>query len=333
MGDPKETYGVACKWMGFISSAFCLLLFIFRLVQPSQGFGNFGITWQDDFLDDGNKGSWRETVFSFAPSVFVDVWTPFLFFWLGVMIHIKASPYRVEAVGKNWQIYFGFQFVQAMFAGLPYGGNMGIILGPIMLLTALMCLIAIFICDGDPKLDLEIKADLSAKNQTDAGEIYGKVCNWFGFIACLLVIVVGIFRLFTSGAKLVWDNDGNDFIRDNNKQPFRDPLFTFVPDEFIDAWQPTILGVIGAMYHFEGSPFVIKWFMENWLRFFLYHFITAMFGCIGYVGNLGIIFCPVPFLAALLMLVAFFICTDKPGLKLNITGKLSLKGGGANIET
>eukprot|EP00918_Siedleckia_nematoides_P047186 GHVU01103361.1.p1 GENE.GHVU01103361.1~~GHVU01103361.1.p1 ORF type:complete len:234 (-),score=21.97 GHVU01103361.1:59-760(-) len=221
-----------------------------------------------------------------------------------------------------------FHLVMSLFSHIAYGGNMGLIISPIGFLTALLHFVAIFVCkDYKCPLELEVKCKCDIKKEDDGRNMYAKVTSWFCLIASCLVVVVGFFRIFVSGAELHWNH--KDFINDGPpKYGWRQKLFTFVPDILADAWTPAFMGTIGVFFHFKSAPLKLAMFCSDWWRFFGYHFVMALFGCMGYAASLGILCASFVLLATLLALVAAIICKCSPCLDLEISCNCKVKGEG-----
>lgn len=335
MGDGGigQVWALISNWIAFISSCLSFITFAFRVIGNS----NTHLDWCNNFFDDScNRGSWRGTTFSFAPSVFVDAWTPFVFGFIGVFLHIKSESFKVKFLLQNWIVFFVFHFLMSMFGNLGYANGVGIIIGSICLVGNLFQFVAIFICkDYPPGLDLEAKC--SAQCRKGGGpDMLALVTSWIGFVAACLVATVGLGRVIASGAHLDWCNK---FVDDAcNKWDWRMLLFTFVPDEFVDAWQPTVFAAIGILIHLrmskEGNKTSkVAVFCKDWMRYFLFNLTMALFGCIGYVNGWGILCSIVVFVAALLSLICWFICEKPPPLDLDVKFSGSLKGSGANVST
>jgi len=85
----------------------------------------------DNPVSDYNK-LWR-TIFTFnigfndsGPVGFIDVWTPFVFAMLGLLVHFG---FEIKIISESWMQVFFFYLASAMFAQYGYAGNMGIFWG------------------------------------------------------------------------------------------------------------------------------------------------------------------------------------------------------------
>lgn len=151
------------------------------------------------------------------------------------------------------------------------------------------------------------------------------VGKWLGLISSVLTLVLGIVHLVTIDASVKWPA-GSDFIKDVQKETWRDRLFTFQPDLFFDAWTPFVFGAIGVMAHIKQFPNICK-LTKNFLRYFVFLFIMALFANLGYNGGLGILFGSVTLLAALFALIIFFMSDGNACLDLSIGVKLRARNG------
>jgi len=304
--DKKRTYAKVCGWCGLVASVFAFVIWIFHLISVKAF-----IRWNSfNFLADDGHLSWRQPIFTFAPSTLLDVWIPLLFCLMGLAIHFKTFPYRIAKLGESWPFYFSFHLLMAFFGGIGYGGNMGVILGALQFVAAVIIFPSVFICDEDapPSLDLKLDRNLTKNDDSKCGKGYVKAVAWISLIASFLVVVVGVFRVCGSGAHIVWNKI--NFTSDTNKQYWRDPLFSVTLDVLADSWTPLVMGCIGCVFHLKDGTARLDPLRKNYKRFFVYHFVMGMVGCIGYAGNLGIIFSSVVFLACLLQLIAIFVCKD-----------------------
>lgn len=313
------------NWIAFVSSILCFIVFGFRLIGS-----NASLEFCNGFISDAcNAARWRGACFSFAPSVFVDTWTPFCFGFVGLFLHFKYESFKVKPLLKNWMYFFVFHFCMAMFGMLGYANGVGIMLGSVCLVGNLFQLLAIFLSkDYPPGLDLDLKLQIKCKSSEKGNNTFATVTSWIAFVSSCLVIVVGVFRIIASGAHLDWCDKFIDDVC--NKGDWRLRLFSFVPDVFVDVWTPMVMGIMGVCFHFKSSPFKLTMFSSNWLRFFAYHLAMCLFGSLGYSNGVGIIIGSIVALAALLSFIAIFICEQHPCLDLNFNIKWNLSGSGAN---
>jgi len=144
------------------------------------------------------------------------------------------------------------------------------------------------------------------------------------------LLFLGVFRVVASGAHLLWNN--YNAVTDSNFVSWRVPLFSLIPDVLADSWTPLAMGCLGVLFHIKNAP-RIEWFCAKYWRFFIYHFVMGMVGCIGYVGNLGILFSSVVFLACLMQFVAAFLWKDEVKcVDGHVNYNLSMRGKGGNVQ-
>jgi len=322
--DKKNLYAKIAKWSGVLASVCAGVLFVFRVTAVGAH-----IKWNRfDFLADDGRISWRSTLFSFAPSTFADVWTPFVFCVVGLSVHVDKMPFKVKSLQDGWGMFCVFHSLMAFYAGIGYAGNVGIILGSIQFVCAFIILGAVLLCDGETSLKLpNITEKLKPSVDVDSSktDTFSKIVAWISMISSCLVFIVGIFRICASGASVSWNP--NSFEADHNMLSWRVKLFSFDPNILADAWTPMIMGLLGIVFHLKNSPTHAEPLSKTYWRIFWYHLAMGLFGCIGYAGNLGIIFSGVVFLACLLQLIAAIICGDKkPSLELQVGGRIGLRG-------
>ncbi|PFH34700.1 hypothetical protein BESB_067330 [Besnoitia besnoiti] len=125
--------------------------------------------------------------------------------------------------------------------------------------------------------------------------------RWLGLISGALTLVQWCFLLPATNVHLTVDG----FLSDVNKANWRFALFSFVPEVFIDIWTPFVMGIISIMCHFNIYPIVFN--CKNFAVFFVWNFVQALFGNLGYCGGIGIITGSVSLLTALLSLICCFI--------------------------
>eukprot|EP01056_Protomagalhaensia_sp_Gyna25_P003744 Protomagalhaensia_sp_Gyna_25__3743@NODE_3364_length_605_cov_3_858657_g2820_i0_p1_GENE_NODE_3364_length_605_cov_3_858657_g2820_i0NODE_3364_length_605_cov_3_858657_g2820_i0_p1_ORF_typecomplete_len165_score2_60DUF4818/PF16089_5/4_4e03DUF4818/PF16089_5/0_03DUF4818/PF16089_5/8_5e03DUF202/PF02656_15/19DUF202/PF02656_15/95RseC_MucC/PF04246_12/64RseC_MucC/PF04246_12/52_NODE_3364_length_605_cov_3_858657_g2820_i0111584 len=150
------------------------------------------------------------------------------------------------------------------------------------------------------------------------------VGKWIGLISSVLTLVLGFVHLVTIDASVKWPS-GSNFIKDVQATTWRYPLFTFRPDAFFDIWTPFVFGVVGVMAHIKQFPNICK-LTKNFLRYFVFLLVAALFANLGYNGGLGIICGSVTLLAALFAVIIFFVSDGNACLDLSIGIKLRARG-------
>lgn len=142
-----EPLATVTRWVGFVSGVLTILLWCFQLSSTSPS-----ISIGDDPLADVNKSSWRMQLFSFVPSVFIDVWTPFVMGAMTVMSHIAS--FHLDFMSVNFAHYFIWSVLMALFGNMGYAGVVGIVVASITLLSSLLSLICAFLYEGTASLKL-----------------------------------------------------------------------------------------------------------------------------------------------------------------------------------
>ncbi|CDJ45885.1 hypothetical protein, conserved [Eimeria brunetti] len=141
----------------------------------------------------------------------------------------------------------------------------------------------------------------------DGKQVLGKVTSWLGLLTGAFTIIVWCFLLNALSPKIKVDSE--DVLNDINKTFWRNALFTFAPSVFLDVWTPFVMGMISILCHFHGFGFT--WMCKTFIHFFIWNFVLALFGNIGYSGGIGIICSAFSLLTALLSLICVFILPNQ----------------------
>ncbi|PHJ22354.1 transmembrane protein [Cystoisospora suis] len=147
-GGGGNVLATITKWLGLVSGVMTVILWCFQLSSTRASIS----VNSHDFLSDVNKGTWRMSLFSFVPSVFVDIWTPFVMGAVSILCHLKM--FHLEFITVNFAHFFAWNFVMALFGNIGYAGGVGIIVASFTLLTTLLSLICIIVCNEDASLQL-----------------------------------------------------------------------------------------------------------------------------------------------------------------------------------
>lgn len=140
-----------------------------------------------------------------------------------------------------------------------------------------------------------------------------KAASWCGFSASLCTFVLGIIHICFISVSIVWPSSHEKVTTDVNTS-WRLRLFTFAPDAMCDIWTPVVMGLIGMVVHL--TQYNCKTITDNYVRFFIYHFLTGLFGALGYRGGLGILVSIPLWLCCLLSLMCAFTCDGNASLRL-----------------
>eukprot|EP00917_Polyrhabdina_sp_WS-2016_P031342 GHVP01066889.1.p1 GENE.GHVP01066889.1~~GHVP01066889.1.p1 ORF type:complete len:339 (+),score=38.97 GHVP01066889.1:490-1506(+) len=335
MGDDgKETTAKVARWLGFVASCCTISIGLARIFTSGAS-----LSWpNNNFTSDVNEVSWRFRLFTFAPDPFADVWTPMVMGVLGVFAHLKGLD-RLEKIttfiSKNFTHYFLWHFLSYMFGGIGYQGGWGIIFSIPSILAAILSFALIFFHNVSAKLDLEAKfsAKFEAKEQGDCKD-FAKVTRWFGFVAAMCAIITGFVHVITIGASIRWPKYiGESFFDDVNILSWRFTLFTFAPNTFVDCWTPIIMGILGTIPHFQMWYKHTERFVKDFIAYFIFHLVLALWGIMGYAGGVGIILCIPAFLTALFSFILIFAGNEHAGLKLKFKWSAQFSGDdGANAS-
>jgi len=108
-----------------------------------------------NFIDqDLNRLGWG-SVFTFNPSIFFDLWIPFVLGLVAVGFQFKSV--RVKAISENWPRTCIYYTIMALFGSFPYAGNLGVLAGFYAVFCAFLCFIMAFIHSGDsPSMEYEL---------------------------------------------------------------------------------------------------------------------------------------------------------------------------------
>eukprot|EP00921_Rhytidocystis_pertsovi_P009990 GHVQ01015973.1.p1 GENE.GHVQ01015973.1~~GHVQ01015973.1.p1 ORF type:complete len:179 (+),score=7.26 GHVQ01015973.1:111-647(+) len=170
----NHTYAQVVRYMSLVAGFLTLIL---GFISICARHARLTVIEGKFALDDTNKYSWRFELFSFVPSVFIDVWTPFVFGMVTVMVNFNG--FNCNFITQNFGRLFLWLFITAMFANLGYAGGIGIIFGSYTLVVTLLALIANFICDGPACLEFAMPNSLEKiahtispnENNKTAGEV------------------------------------------------------------------------------------------------------------------------------------------------------------------
>lgn len=148
-----------------------------------------------------------------------------------------------------------------------------------------------------------------------------RVTSWLGFACGILSLVVFLFLMRTVSPRIHVYND--HFTKDYNRGSWRLAMFSFIPDVFVDIWTPFVMGMISILCHF--GEFQLDWMCRSYGHFFVWNFVMALFGQIGYSGIIGIICSSFTFLCTLLSLVCACVVKDQSA-KLYLTTAKRVEG-------
>lgn len=149
----------------------------------------------------------------------------------------------------------------------------------------------------------------------EGAKLFAQITSWLGFICGCLTLVVWCFLLPAVSPRI--NVSSRDFIKDVNKETWRLAVFSFAPEVFIDFWTPFVMGVISILCHLDR--FKLDWICKSFLQFFLWNFILALFGNIGYSGGIGIIVASFTLLTTLLSLLCVFVCDKDQSASLHLS--------------
>jgi len=158
MGSPQEMAVCFAKWMQMTIGIAILLGSFMHLNDKLSGedwcdankdlncIGD-SLTWakSGDRVADNNF-TWRQT-FTFAPSYFIDTWTPFFF---GILVLTQHFPsLQVKALIASWGRCLGLYLFGCFWALFGYAGNWGVFWGFICTLVLCPILLYLAVVDGE----------------------------------------------------------------------------------------------------------------------------------------------------------------------------------------
>eukprot|EP00917_Polyrhabdina_sp_WS-2016_P031865 GHVP01068003.1.p1 GENE.GHVP01068003.1~~GHVP01068003.1.p1 ORF type:complete len:317 (+),score=28.53 GHVP01068003.1:751-1701(+) len=139
-GSKLKELATITRWTGFIACICALVVGFFQIVTIKAS-----LEWPTNgFFMDVNYVLWRNKLFSFAPIVFVDSWTPIALGLLGALPHLKIALNLTHRIVQDFVSYFIFNLILAFWGVMGYAGGFGIILSIAPLLAALLSLILVF---------------------------------------------------------------------------------------------------------------------------------------------------------------------------------------------
>ncbi|CDJ65023.1 hypothetical protein, conserved [Eimeria necatrix] len=142
-----EPLATVTRWVGFVSGVLTIILWCFQLSSTSPS-----ISIGSDPLKDVNKITWRMQLFSFVPTVFIDIWTPFVMGACTLLAHFPS--FNLSFINVNFAHYFIWSFLMALFGNMGYAGVVGVVVASVTLLSSLLSLICAFLYDGTASLNL-----------------------------------------------------------------------------------------------------------------------------------------------------------------------------------
>lgn len=148
--ENKRLLSKLTGWLGLFCGVFTLLVwcFLLKALKPRVKVD------KEDVLNDVNKYYWRDAMFSFAPTVFFDIWTPFVMGAISILCHFEK--FDIAWMSKTFMHFFLWNFSLALFANIGYSGGIGIICSAFTFLCAFFSLICIFVApDESPSLKLK----------------------------------------------------------------------------------------------------------------------------------------------------------------------------------
>ncbi|KAL8430056.1 hypothetical protein ACSSS7_006186 [Eimeria intestinalis] len=139
------------------------------------------------------------------------------------------------------------------------------------------------------------------------------VTSWMGLIAGVMTLILWCFLLPASKVRL--SIAPGNFLSDVNQTRWRQALFSFTPEVFVDVWTPFLFGAVSVAAHF--NKFDVPWVTGDFFRFFFWNLGMALFANLGYAGGLGIICGSFTLLVAFFALVCLCVCNGSAKLNLD----------------
>lgn len=150
--DQKKLFAKITSWLGFICGLLTILVWFFLLhaLSPKINVDN------DNLISDVNRLNWRKAMFSFAPSVFFDIWTPLVMGLVSILCHFEQFGF--DWMSRTYFHFFCWNFVLALWGNIGYSGGIGVIVSAFTLLCTVFSLVCVFIARGtSPKLGLQVR--------------------------------------------------------------------------------------------------------------------------------------------------------------------------------
>lgn len=146
-GNGKEQLAKFTSWLGFACGVLSVIVFFFQFTDLSPSIGVSG----KQFIQDSNRSSWRMTMFTFVPDVFVDIWTPFVMGMISILCHVDQFDFNWMC--KSYGHFFVWNLVLGLFGNIGYSGIIGIIASAFTFLCCLLSLVCAFVVpDNSAKL-------------------------------------------------------------------------------------------------------------------------------------------------------------------------------------
>eukprot|EP00922_Rhytidocystis_sp_ex-Travisia-forbesii_P006233 GHVS01009033.1.p1 GENE.GHVS01009033.1~~GHVS01009033.1.p1 ORF type:complete len:179 (+),score=15.77 GHVS01009033.1:464-1000(+) len=172
-------------------------------------------------------------------------------------------------------------------------------------------------------------AVLGSGGNRDGVDMIAMVTRFLCLLSGVLTIILGFISIFTKSASLSVNMGFADDA--NNRGSWRMALFSLTPSVFVDTWTPIVMGFVTTLVNFPS--FNCRMISGNFARMFVWLFVVAMFGNLGYSGGIGIIVGSFTFLADLFCLVTALLHDGPANLELSYNNKLGMPVGGAKRDT
>jgi len=261
-------------------------------------FGPYLFWNEDDFFHDGNP-RFRNT-FSLMPKPFGEHFGIFFLAYITLRAHFHMSHEFLTTFTRNsfWMLFI------ALFAAFPFAGGLGIILG------FLCCVVALigFICtfqknEGSP--NLAISTD-SAWGVRCGGNLrfpgwFVKIVNLTLTILLVLTIINNLVHVLKNefhhwchdnddcvGPYLIWPDD---FMESVNADKWGS-VFSLDLNRGLELWAPTFMVIL---FIASGN--------ESWTFTAFFLILLSLFGAFGFAGNGGVILGSMLLFGALLSFV------------------------------
>ena len=267
------------------------------------------------------------------------------------MILVHFPGFKFSFCTRTWLHVSFFSLFTVLFGCFPYAGNLGIIIGFLVLVLTVISFVLVFTRYRHEPTTLLIRLERFHMGCLANNELILTITRVCSLVAGIAVMVLGFIHVFVTnfnwcpdppttnqcvGPSLRWNPSGSNFINEINLASGWGTIFTFVPQLFFPLWGPIILGWITVLQHIEGH----EWpsISVSWGRVFVWFMFLGLFSGLGYAGNLGII---VGFFCILIALLALLIAfgggtTARTHLSIHVryfsgTSKVKVTGAGQSF--
>mmetsp|Transcript_101405 Transcript_101405/g.160346 ORF Transcript_101405/g.160346 Transcript_101405/m.160346 type:complete len:156 (+) Transcript_101405:79-546(+) len=133
----------------------------------------------------------------------------------------------------------------------------------------------------------------------------GVVASAFCFVSSCFTFALGIGYIISKILNITLLFESCDFFDEDCNHQWR-TVFTLNPEVILDMWTPFIFGLLGISIHIKAlqfCPMVTQFLPVTYVQYAIFMIMSALFACIGYMGQAGVIVGIVCLIAAIMCVV------------------------------